>query len=289
MPHPIKSKVKSVLSGWYLWFFPVAALLISSWLFYDHIKKQGPEIEINFDDAAGIQSEKTEIRFRGVAIGTIKKISISDDTKDVIVTAQLQSDAKNFAVEGSKFWIVMPKVNFQGVSGLETLIDGTYIGVIPGARGNQTKRKFKGQTVSESSDSLEDTSAYLLETTNLESVSVGDNVSFRGLNIGTVTKVFLSKTAQIVNVQINVQNKYVMLIRANTVFWRKTGVQANLGLFKSEIKINSLESLIRGGIDVFTPDPPGPIAKVRARFTLNASPPKDWQKWNPSLQPTHPE
>jgi paraquat-inducible protein B len=115
-------------------------------------------------------------------------------------------------------------------------------------------------------------------------VSAGDSITFRGLVVGNVTKVSLSKSAQVAVVQINIQNKYVHLIRTHTVFWRKVGIQANLGLFSSVVKINSLDSIVRGGVEFFSPNSPGEIAKAGARYNLSAAPPKGYEKWSPNLE-----
>ncbi len=269
---------------WYLWFFPVIAVGISAWLFADYFRQHGPTIKLIFDDASSVQPEKTQIRFKGVAIGAVKKVSISGDNQDVVVEALLYKDAKHFAVEGSKFSVIKPKVGFQGISGLETIFEGPYISVHPGQPNAAPKFKFNGTIGGDSTDPLEDTSAYILETDQLTAVTQGDNVSFRGLNVGTVTKVNLSKTGQTLHVQINLENRYVHLVRTNTVFWRKTAVSAKLGLFKSELKINSFDSMLRGGVEFHTPDIPGPRAKNLDKFRLQAAPPLGVEKWNPVLE-----
>ncbi len=281
---PIKEKIEAVRSHWYFWLFPVFALLISVWLFRDIMSQRGPEIRISFEDAASLQPEKTKVRFRGVPIGVVKKIAISEDTKSVIADIQLQKDASQFAVEGSKFWVVSPKFNFQGISGLETIIEGTYISVLPGKADGNFKDEFKGAMGSDTSDTAENSHLYYLETKNAESMNVNDIITFRGFNIGTVTKVSLSKNSQKVIVQISIQHKYGKLIRANTAFWRKIGIQAKLGLFGSSVKVNSLDSILHGGIEIFTPDNPGVIAEPGSRFTLLPGPPKDYEKWNPVLE-----
>jgi paraquat-inducible protein B len=282
MANPLR-KLQNLRSAWYVWLFPSFAVMICIWLFFDYVDQKGPVIQIRFDDGSSLQPEKTRVRFRGVTIGMVKKVSVSDDDKEVIAEVSLQKEATHFATEGSKFWVVMPKVNFQGISGLETIFEGTYIAALPGKKGGSLQHDFRGKLTSESNESLEDTVAYYLETGNVDSINAGDSVTFRGLKVGSVTKVTLTKSAQTAVVQINVQNKYAKLIRSNTVFWRKLGVQANLGLFKSEVKINSLDSLLRGGIDFFTPDQVGEIAKAQSKFVLNQEPPKDWNKWNPKL------
>lgn len=279
-----KINAASIGSSWYVWLFPVFALAICAWLFANYLTNKGPRIEISFDDGANIQSEKTQIRFRGVPIGIVRDIQISEDTKQVIAIVDLDKTAEKFAVEGSKFWVVSPKVSLQGVTGLETILEGPYIAVAPGKSDDPVKKEFKGRLGVEQTETAEDTSAYILETGNIESVGNGDPVTFRGLKVGSVSKVTLSKSAQTVQVQINIQNRYVKLVRTNTVFWRKVAVQANLGLFNSEVKINSLESMLRGGIEFFTPSNPAEVAKSSHKFILQGSPPKDVDKWNPNLE-----
>ncbi len=284
MSTPIQKKVNSLRAGWALWLFPILALVVCGWLFYDNYKKQGPVIKLSMDDASGLQAEKTRVRFRGVTIGSIKSINISGDMKNAIVTIHLQKEAETFATAGSKFWVVSPKVTFAGISGLETIFEGTYIAAIPGNVDAEKKTDFVASVNSQSTDSLENTTPYFLETPNVESVSIGDSVTFRGINVGSVTKVTLSKTSQMASVQINLQNKYVKLVRTNTVFWLKVGIQADLGLFGSKVKINSLDSIMRGGVDFFNPDPAGEKAKSGAQYKLNAAPPKGYEKWNPVLE-----
>jgi len=271
-------------SSWYLWVFPVIALVIVISLFTTFFRVRGPVIQIAFDDASVIKPEKTTVRYRGVTIGVVKEVKISEDGKDALVNVQLQRDAKNFAVEGTKFWVVVPKVNLEGVSGLATLFEGSYIAAQPGDANGPEKLAFNGREGSQAVDPLDETSSYILETDQLGSVGVDDAVTFRGLKIGSVTKLTLSKTAQTVMVQINVQNRYVRLIRANSYFWRKVGIQAKLGLFNSELKVNSLDSVLHCGIDLFTPSFVGEVAKALTKFTLHPAPPKDIEKWNPVLE-----
>ena len=196
MENSTQSKLEAFKSNWYIWFFPICALAISIWLAVDYFQQRGPTIQIYFDDAAGIQAEKTRVRYRGVQIGIVKKVSISEDNQDVIAEVNLHKDAEHFAVQGSRFGLVLPKVNLQGVSGLETLFEGTYISVLPGPADAPEKLVFKAQSNNQSNDSLDDTSSYLLETGNAESISVGDSVTFRGLKIGSVTKMSLSKDSR---------------------------------------------------------------------------------------------
>lgn len=282
MKQTLQAPLNALKTGWYIWLFPLFAVAISAWLLFDYYKQQGPRILISFDDAGTIQAEKTTVRFRGVPIGTVKDLYISQDQKDVIAEVILRKDAEDFAVEGSKFSLVTPKVGFQGISGLDTLFEGSYIAVLPGPTGNAVKTEFKGQN-NAATDPLDDTSAYVIETDSVESITTGVSVTYRGLKIGSVTKIGFAKGGQLLNVQINIDNKYTWLIRENTAFWRKIGVQAKLGLFGSNIKVNSLDSIMNGGVELATPNPAAPMAKAFHKFKLAPEAPKDLAKWNPAL------
>ncbi|MFM6930183.1 MAG: MlaD family protein [Bdellovibrio sp.] len=275
--------MKNLKSHWYLWFFPALAVGISIWLLWGFLQQVGPRIEIYFDDGTTLKPGKTQIRFRGVQIGTVDEVSISQDQKHVIAVARLQRNAKEFAVEGSKFWVETPKVSIEGITGLSTLIEGSYIGAQPGPSSGKAQKKFTGKIGSESTNPLEDTAAFHLEAPNIESITDGDSVSYRGFSVGSVTKVSLSKNGQKGLVQINLPYRYLKLIRTNTIFWRKSGIQAKLGLFKSEVKINSLDSILHGGIEFATPEPAGDKAKTSTKFPLFETAPPDWNKWNPEL------
>lgn len=279
----MKNRMSALKTGWYLWLFPLFALGITGWLLFDYYREQGPRIYISFDDASGIRTEKTTLRYRGVPIGKVKDMFISDDQKDVVVEVLLRKDAEQFAVEGSKFSLVTPKVGFQGITGLETIFEGSYIAVLPGKTNGEPKTEFKG-LANTSTDPLDDTSAYIIESDSAESINQGAGVTYRGLKIGTVTKIGVAKGGQRVNIQINVENHFTWLIRANTVFWRKVGVQAKLGLFGSQIKVNSIESIMSGGLELATPSPAAPMAKALQKFQLAQEAPKDWTKWNTVLE-----
>lgn len=263
--------------------FPLLALIFCGWFFYRYVKEKGTIIEISFTDAKSIQAEKTRIVYRGVPVGIVKGIRISKKGDKAICEVSLESSAKQFAVEGTKFHLISPKVDFEGISGLETLISGSYIALTPG-KSDKPKKKFKGHLSPLQEEREENTSSYKLETRHAESISSGDNVFFRGVVVGSVRSVELSPTAQSVIIKLDIKNKYTRLIRTNTLFWKKQGIKADLGLFNSDIKINSLDTILRGGIEIATPSEAGPLAKAGHTFSLKGEEPEEFNKWKPELK-----
>ena len=205
--------------------------------------------------------------------------------KGVLAEVQLDRSAAQFAVEGTSFWIVTPQVGLEGVTGLETLMSGVYITVMPPGNPNgATKVIFKGTPAPDTVNDLENTSTYILETGYAESIQAGDGIYFRGVKVGSVSKVLLSKNRQTVFIYAHIENRYASTVRTNTVFWRKQAIRADVGIFSgAKINVSSLESLMKGGVEYFSPSQNEPKTKWGSKFKLNALPPKDLDKWNPSI------
>ncbi|MDI9679294.1 MlaD family protein, partial [Burkholderia cenocepacia] len=122
----------STKSGWLpslVWLVPLIAALIGIGLVIKSVRERGPEITISFHSAEGLEPGKTQVKYKDVEIGMVKTIKLSKDLSRVLVQVQLKKEAEDFAVQGSRFWIVRPRVGATGVSGLGTLLSGAYIGV----------------------------------------------------------------------------------------------------------------------------------------------------------------
>ena len=77
------------------------------------------------------------LKFKNVPIGKVTKIYITEDIDGVVVVVRMNSKAaKPYMTEYAKFWIVKPEVGFSGISGLDTLLSGTYIDVYSQKGGN---------------------------------------------------------------------------------------------------------------------------------------------------------
>src|SRR5262249_21122438 len=125
-----------------VWLIPIVAAAIGAWLAYKAISEQGPEITISFESAAGLAAGKTEIRHKNVRLGVVNHIELSQDLSSVVVTAQMEKWVAAQLTTGTRFWVVLPRLGFSGISGLETLVSGSYIELDPGA--GKSARSFVG-------------------------------------------------------------------------------------------------------------------------------------------------
>lgn len=267
---------------WLPWTLPLFAIAIVAWLFYQDYSNRGPMIEISFHEAAGMEELKTPVRFRGVVVGQVKEIGFDKDSNQVLVRARLKSNAAHLAVEGSQFSVVQAEVGLQGISGLDTLFQGSYIKVEQG-KSEKAQMKFEGTIPSIPAVQSSESVRYFLRSSTADSVAEGDPVLYRGIPIGRVSALALELQGRWVTIEILVKVENVQLIRTNTLFWRKAAVHADLSLFGAEIEMSSLRSMMKGGIVIATPDDAGELALAEATFDLRKNAPDGFESWKPSL------
>src|SRR5439155_25639201 len=111
----------------FVWLVPAVALVIGGWLAISHWLERGTQIVISFRTAEGLQAGKTKIKYKDIDIGLVTEISLAPDLSGVIATAELIKGAESRVVEDTRFWVVRPRISGSTVSGLQTLLSGTYV------------------------------------------------------------------------------------------------------------------------------------------------------------------
>lgn len=263
------------------WIFPLFALVLSVWILKDFWTERGALIEIRFPDAANIEEQRTQVKYRGINVGRVEEVDLSEDGRQVVVLVRMQRTARKLAVEGSRFQLIEPQVSLDGIQGLETLIKGVYIDLEPGKPDAPQKLKFVGQPNSVVNN--EPGVTFVLRSRFLDGVSDGAPLIYRGIRVGQVQEVRLNPEAQWVETRVRLEQKYRHLVRANTSFWVKKAVQADVGLLGASLELASIEGMMKGGISMATPAPAGKLAPPGAPFLLQEEEPKNWKEWNPNL------
>jgi paraquat-inducible protein B len=234
-----------------------------------------------FRDAAGVKVRQTEVRYRGVPIGEVTALDLSPDRSFVVVSARLRQEAADLARDGSVFWIVRPEVGFERVRGLTTVITGPYIEVFPGT--GRRKTDFVG--VDKPSPALGRRGLRVgLVAAQIGSIRPGTAVTYRGVEVGTVIGTGLGRDAVDADVQVLIEPRFARLVRVGSRFWTTGGIDVNASLFKGvEINIESLRSLVAGGIAFATPEGTETLAREGTTFVLHDKPDPAWLRWAPKI------
>src|SRR5262245_37182548 len=253
----------------FVWIVPIVAALAGVWVAVTRILAEGPKITIIFRSGEGLEAGKTKIRYRGLELGTLTTLRLSDDHEHVIGTAELEPKTEEFLVEDTQFWVVRPRISGGTVSGLGTLISGAYIGMDIG-KSKQRKREF--QTLATPPVVAGDVPGrfFVLKTPSLGSLDYGTPIFFRRLQVGQVASFSLDQDGEALTVKVFVQAPYDQYVTANTRFWHASGIDVSLTASGLSVQTQSLVSILIGGIAFETPQSaaPMPAAEAETVFTL---------------------
>jgi paraquat-inducible protein B len=109
-----------------IWLIPIIAIAIGAWLAWDTLSKEGPMITITFDSAEGLQAGQSQLKFREIVLGTVKSLDLAPDHSHVIVAIATTRQAEPLLTDQTVFWVVKPRLFAGNISGLDTLLSGSY-------------------------------------------------------------------------------------------------------------------------------------------------------------------
>jgi paraquat-inducible protein B len=236
-----------------VWVIPIIAAVVGLSLLVSTLASRGPEITVTFRTAEGLTPGKTAVRYKDVDIGLVKTARLAADRSHVIATIALTKDAKNFAVADTRFWVVRPRFAISGVSGLETLLSGAYIGVDAGKSG-ETTHSFTGLENPPVITTDASGRQFVLRAQDLGSLDIGSPVYYRRVRVGHVVAYRLEPNGRDITLRVFVDKPYDKLVSADTRFWHASGVDLKLDANGLKLSTQSLASVMLGGVAFQAPD-----------------------------------
>ncbi|MCF4997934.1 MCE family protein [Pseudomonas syringae] len=247
-PSPGRSTTKTRRFGVSLvWIVPIVAVLVGISLVIHSKMQEGPTITLTFKTGSGLTANKTEVKYRNVVIGHVSDVGLSDDQKSVNATIKLAKQAEGFTREDSQFWVVRPRIGAGGVSGIDTLLSGDYIGADIG-QSNARAKNFKGLENPPPITYGEPGKRFMLHTEDLGSLDIGSPVYYRKIPVGQVVSYALDPDGKGVNIEVFVHAPNDVYVTENTRFWNASGIDINVGANGFAVRTESLSTLLVGGI-----------------------------------------
>ena len=248
---PTEARIKTKRRISPFWLLPVIALLIASWLIWTSYNDRGTTITIDFQSANGIVPGRTPIRYQGVEVGTVENISLSKDLSKIEVSASVKGDMKDALRKDTQFWLVTPKASLAGVSGLDALVGGNYIGMMPGK--GEPQDHFVALDTQPKYHINNGELMIHLQAPDLGSLTSGSLVYFRKIPVGRVYDFALNDNNQGVTIDVLIERRFTNLVKKGSRFWNVSGVKADVGLGGAKVQLESLSALVNGAIAFDSP------------------------------------
>lgn len=249
--------------------------------------QKGVELTIRVPSGDGL-SPGTAIRYKGLDVGKIETIELTDDLQAVILHARVTQATQQIARVGTQFWVVKPEVSLTRAANLETLVTGQYLEVQPASKPGATQTSFTANASppKDNTNVREQGLRLVLSAARRGSIKPGVVVSYREVPVGKVTDFELGPTSDRVLIHVLIEPRYAPLVRSGSRFWNASGIGVDAGLFSGvKVRTESLEALLEGGIAFASPDNPqmGGPAQAGQTFALHDEVSEEWLRWAPKI------
>ena len=238
-----------------VWLIPLLAVLIGAWLAWTTLSKEGPTITVSFESGEGLQAGQSLLKFKDITFGTVQSMDLAPDHQRVNITIKTTRAAEPLLTEKTIFWVVKPRLFAGNVSGLDTLLSGSYIGMLPGPEGGHTQHSFIGLEDPPVLQANVPGRTFLLKASRIGSISLGSPVFFRDFSVGEVLGWDLQDMAESVTIHVFVRAPFDRYVVDDTRFWNASGLSVNLGGAGVQVQLESVKALLLGGIAFDTPTP----------------------------------
>ncbi|MEZ0385950.1 MAG: intermembrane transport protein PqiB [Verrucomicrobium sp.] len=254
-----------------VWVIPLVALMLAGWLVWEHYSEKGVLAQIRFETAESVVSGKTEVRCRSVRVGVVEEVDLAQDLMSVEVAIRINPENAHLLKEGTRFWVVRPRVSPSDVSGLGTLITGSYIELDPGdGQYRNPPHHFTGLEQPPVTKSSVPGLRLTLVAENPGSLVGGSPIYFRGFEVGRVERRSFDIKVRRTMLDIFIREQFASLVHENTAFWNTSGIDISAGADGFRMRTPSLQAMMSGGASFAVPEgkSAGPEARNGAVFKL---------------------
>lgn len=231
-----------------IWLVPIVALVVTLGIAWNAYSTRGAVIEVEFADATGVTPGDTTLRFREITVGQVESVSFTSDLSRVVVSIRVDKDVAPYIDAEASFWIVRPQVSAQGVTRLDTVLTGAFIEGYWDASITTEQTRFVGQD--RAPLIREDTPGTLvtLAMEDADGITEGAPVLYRGVQVGRMENIRLADTEDQVIADAFIEAPHDKRLTTSTVFWDTSGFSLSLGASGVSFNVNSLSSVLQGGV-----------------------------------------
>ena len=230
------------------WLLPLAALLFAAWVLYNSYTERGPLIEITFDKDGGVVAGDTRVRRNDVDVGRVVAVRLADDLNSVVVSVRMSPKVAPYLDNDTRFWIVNARINTTEISGLGTLLSGSFIEVDWDDSPGERQSEFVGLTEPPLTARGTPGLRLTLNADEAGYIYVGSPVFLRQIEVGRVERRRLSDDASKVLFDIFIEAPFHENVFPETRFYGVSGVEGKIDANGASVRIESIAALFTGGI-----------------------------------------
>ncbi|UTZ21727.1 MlaD family protein [Vibrio campbellii] len=213
---------------------------------------RGIPIKIALPDDNKISGEGAPIMYRGIEVGQITDLNLSEGREVILASAAVQPAFSDMLTSGTRFVLEEAKVSLSGVENIANLVRGNFLTIVPGK--GERARRFTAIRQNVFDQQQQKSIAIRLVSDNSFGLDSGANVLYKGIVVGSIIKVGLLDEAKAqaakheVFMDVLIDNEYKHLIKSNNRFYVTGSASAELTESGLSVTVPPAKQLLTGSI-----------------------------------------
>jgi len=224
---------------------------------------RGIRVQIELPGDNNVSANGAPVMYKGIEIGQVTDVQLSKDRTKIIATASIQPSFSDSLNTGTRFLLEEAKLSLSGVENIGNLVTGNFLTLVPGE--GEKSRQFvairKNALLRDQAGSL----PLQLIADNSFGLEAGSNLLYRGLPVGSITKIELVKEKVVMDVLID--KNYAHLVRSKNRFYVSGNITAGFTNSGLSVQVPPAKQLLSGSISFMSDG----AAKAKSAYQLFAS------------------
>jgi paraquat-inducible protein B len=207
-------------------------------------------ITILMDKNSGIKVG-SKLLYKNIHIGSVKSLELNNQ-----IEAKVSIDKKYKYLFGkdSKIYIQGATISLKGIKNIDTMVFGYNLYLIDDKIGS-FKSRFYLDSINPSSTKYQDGIRLNIFTKNAKDLNIESPIFYKGITIGSIENIQLYNDNKKVTLTLFIEQKYSSLIKKDSKFKRVDNIDIDLSLVNAKIKVGTIDSLLKGGIELINYNP----------------------------------
>lgn len=214
-----------------------------------NVALQRSEFALAFAPELSQINTQTKVRFQGQVVGSIHEVAKGANAN--IATVGLLPEYEHLLNDDSQFFLVEPELSLSGMTDTQAIFGGPYIGVYAGEGASQNEFVLLAKPPKKPTHAQG--LQLVLQAKHGGDINRYSQLTYRGIRIGQVDDVSLNRSSKLVDVHVTIDEEYRHLVTPYTRFYNAGGINIKGNFAQFNVKTQTLDSVLKGGISLFNP------------------------------------
>jgi len=197
-----------------------------------------------------LEPELSGVYYKGILAGMIDAVKYNPEDDTTQISLRLKKQFSKLVDKNAYFWIVEPKFDLSGISGLDAIAKGAYVTFLP----QKEETKQNDYFVLHVTPPANDGKRIDLRAKEIGALRVGSGVFYNDIEAGYISDIRLGKDKKSLELSAVIDSKHVSLLNDSSLFYLRKSIASDISLSGIKLKVGSLKSILQGGIAFNTQD-----------------------------------